>query len=156
MILLTELGFESKLYDGSATSADVTLTESGGVWTHTTAYGTWTIDNKTECEAATAKIRAANCYDVKFDPNLTAINDLKGKIVRLELVSSISGGSITESDTISYTIIGEGIEIALDTNNSNIIDASTTYTASNINGTLTTTKQSGDTFMVEVKETDRQ
>ena len=151
---LSELGFESKLYDGSATSADVTLTESGGVWTHTTAYGTWTIDNKTVCEAATAKIRAANCYDVEFAPNVAAINNIENKIVKLDLVTSISGGSVTESDTISYIIVGDDIQIALEDNNTNIIDASSATTFSNVDGTLTTTKQSGDTFEVEVKETD--
>ena len=143
-----------KLYDGSATSTDVTLTESGGVWTHITllmALGLLII--KEFCEAATSKIKAANCYDVKFEPDVAAINNIENKIVKLDLVTSISG-SATESDTISYIIVGEDIQIALDANNSNIIDASTTYTASNIDATLTSTKQSGDTFSVEVKETE--
>ena len=149
-----QVGFESKLYDDdSATSVNMTITLSGGVGTHTTDYGTWTIDNQRVCEAATTKIKAATCYDVKFTPDVAAINNIENKIVKLDLVTSISG-STTETDTLSYIISDENIQIDLDASNSNIIDASTTYTASNIDATLTSTKESSDTFSVEVKETE--
>ena len=128
------------------------MSETNGVWTHTTTYGTWTIDNQRVCEAATTKIKAANCYDVKFDPNLAAINNISNKIVKLDLKTSISGSN-AETDTISYIIVGEDIQIALDDNNTNIIDASSATTFSNVDSTLTTSKQSGDTFAIEVKET---
>ena len=59
MVPQTELVFKSKLYDGSATSTDMTLSPTSGEWTHDTTYGTWTINNQRVCEAATAKIRAA-------------------------------------------------------------------------------------------------
>ncbi len=150
---LSDLSFKSKLYNGSRTSEDVTLSETSGEWTHTTTYGTWTIDNQRACGESILGVNDANCYDVKFEPNLTAINSIKNKVVKIDLETTISG-STTETDTLSYIIVDEDIQIAIDDNNSNIIDASTTYTASNINSTLTSTKESDDTFSVEVKETE--
>ena len=154
---LSDLVFKSKLYDGSTAAEEATLMdeEAESAWanmekTHTTQYGRWVVGNQQACmSGANDYIGDANCYDVRFEPNLDNINKINSKIVKLDLEVSITG----ETDTISYIIVDEGISFKLDDNNSNIIKTTgSSPTIPDMDGTVTLTKQSGDTFDIEAKE----
>ena len=154
---LSDLVFKSKLYDGSTTAVEATLmdAEVESAWTnmektHTTDYGRWVVGNQLACmSGANDYIGDANCYDVRFEPNLDNINKINSKIVKLDLEVSITG----ETDTISYIIVDEGIKFELDNNNSNIIKATgSSPTIDDMDGTVTVTKRPTDTFTIETKQ----
>ena len=155
---LSDLVFKSKLYDGSATAVEATLMdeEAESLWTnmektHTTDYGRWVVGNQQACmPGANDYIGDANCYDVRFEPNLDNINKINSKIVKLDLEISISD----ETDTISYIIVDEGISFKLDDNDSNIIKTtSSSPTIDDMDGTVTVTKRPSDEFDIDTKQT---
>ena len=91
---------------------------------------------------------------MKFEPDAVAINALAGKIVRIELETTIATPS--ETDKLAFIIVGEGIRYTLDSGSNIIKDTGpmgTTQPIDDIDGTVTTIKQSTDTFTIVVKET---
>ena len=113
---VTDLVFKSKVYDNSTTAVEETLMDeevesdwTGMEKTHNTAYGKWIVGNLHDCGTVPQHMTQSKCYDVRFEPNLTAINQINGKIVKLDLETSITD----EVDTISLIITSEGSISAL-------------------------------------------
>ena len=154
----SSLVFKSKLYDNSTTAVEATLMDeevesdwNGMEKTHETDYGKWIVGNQQNCGTIAQHMTQSKCFDVRFEPDLTAINQINGKIVKLDLETSITD----ETDTISLIITSEGINFTLDDNNSNIIKTTgSSPSIDDIDGTVTVTKQPADTFEIEVKETN--
>ena len=154
---LSEISFKSKLYDGSANpTQDLPLAReelvsswSGMEWTATNNYGRWIVGTRSSCEDNT------NCFNVRFEPNETNIDEIADKAVRLVLETIITeSGSPTETKALTYNIVDDSLTIAEDTGHSSEIVARTVaLTYSDINGTATAFKGTGDTFDFEVAET---
>ena len=154
---LSEISFKSKLYDGSANpTQDLPLAReelvsswSGMEWTATNNYGRWIVGTRSSCEDNT------NCFNVRFEPNETNIDKIADKAVRLVLETIITeSGSPTETKALTYNIVDDSLTIAEDTGHSSEIVARTVaLTYSDINGTATAFKGTGDTFDFEVAET---
>ena len=134
---LSELSFKSKLFDESSTPVEADLTTSQSIlvtgWTGeelsaevikgTTSYGHWVVGNldSTTCAGGT------HCYDVRFIPNATNINNVIGKAIKIELdvLLTPSGQTTpTETDTISYVLNADSIGFSLVPGNSRHILAS--------------------------------
>ena len=89
---VSDLVFKSKLYNNSTTAIEATLMDeevepdwSGMEKTHSTDYGKWIVGNLQNCGTLPQHMTQSKCYDVRFEPDLTAINQINGKIVKLDL-----------------------------------------------------------------------
>ena len=159
---LSEISFKSKLYDGNANpTQDVALTRQdivpesagdwvGNEWVASNNYGRWIVGTKSSCADG------ANCFNVRFEPNETNIDDIADKAVRLELETVITGTPM-ETKALTYTIVGDNLALALtQSSDSEILVRSESATFADITGTATAFKGTGDTFSVEVSETNAQ
>ena len=156
---LSEISFKSKLFDGSSTATqDVPLTRQdlvptdagdwvGDEWTKENNYGVWIVGTKNSCADG------ANCFNVRFEPNETNIDEIADKTVRLELETVITG-SAPETKALTYTIVGDSLELALNQGSSSeIVVRTDNATIPDISGTATAFKEENDTFSVAVTET---
>ena len=117
---LNQLTFKSKLFDQSAIPTVQTLTQeeqvagwSGQEFTVETTYGRWIVGNQSTCKSS------KKCMNVRFVPNISAINGISGRVVKVALEISRSGNQ--EGNILSYIIDGSNVNFTLDQNNSNTI-----------------------------------
>ena len=119
-------------------------------WTAPTTYGRWIVGNRQTCETT------RHCYNVRFVPESDEISDIIDKNIKLELevIITESGQSPEIVETLSYTITGDKLEIALDSDSSTVIKASDGKTSyPDIGATATAFKGKNDTFSIVVTET---
>ena len=153
---LSDLSFMSKLYDGVATSVDAALLESDGSTnypdipdysdevTANTTYGRWIIGNQRDCGTD------VKCLDVRFEPDTTA--SIGNNIIKIELVITNSG--VAETDTLTYFIDGNSVNIALDSENVNTINSpATPIDIDDVAATATIFSRITDSFNIVVNET---
>ena len=155
----SEFSFVSKLYDDSATASEFTLVQSeeiaewsGMEWTAQTGYGQWFVGNPRICETD------KRCYDVRFVPDENAINEISGKTVKNDLEVIITeNGQVTETKTLTYSVVGSGVEFALEANESNVIRTPTGSSASSVDDSITGTvnifKNATHTYSIEASQT---
>ena len=152
------ISFVSKLYDGSASATEATLTELSGEWTADatigqTTYGEWIVNNQRACPNDSD----AMCFDVKFEPNSNGdeLKAISGKTVKLDLETIITSNSNEiEKDTLTYQVNGYNTSLALDTVDANQLTFSGgTTTFSDVTGTATIFKGTSDTISIDTKET---
>ena len=152
------LSFKSKLYDDvGATATEMTLVEeervgnwNGMEWTAPTTYGRWIVGNRQTCETN------RHCYNVRFVPESDEISDIIDKNIKLELevIITESGQSPETVETLTYTITGDKLEIALADGSSTVIKASDGRSAySDIGATTTAFKSKTDRFQIATNET---
>ena len=120
------------------------------VFKNQNSYGRWIVGNRRTCNTS------AFCYDIRFEPNSSNINNIAGRIVKLDLEIAItaSGQSTPEEiDRLSYIIGKNNLTLSLATNNSNIIKAPNSATTfADIDGNAVAFKNTTDEFRVEVME----
>ena len=151
---LADLAFKSKLYDGNATAVEAPLSpnQAGNEWTHLTAYGTWVVRNQTTCVAATAKIRRAACYEVRFEPSTTNsrvdLQAISNKTVKLDLEVAVG---TDETDILSYIVNGYDTTLDLTTPGSNQVFA-LTRAIDDVDGIATIHKKTNDDIKITTSE----
>ncbi len=151
---LADLSFKSKLYDGSTPvdEQDLNPNQAGDEWTYETAYGKWVVGSQTTCQAATTKIDAATCFDVRFEPsnNGAELQAISNKTVKLDL--EVNVGSM-ETDTLSYIVNGYDTTFDLTTPGSNQVFA-LTRAIDDVDGTATIhRRKTGDDIVIATSET---
>ena len=150
---LSDLSFKSKLYDGSATVDEQSLVanQAGDEWSYDTAYGKWVVRNQTTCETATTKVKAATCYDVRFEPSNSGaeLQAISNKTVKIDLEVNVG---TSETDTLTYIVNGYDTSLDLTTSGSEQVFA-LTNSIDDVDGTATIHKKTGDTLSIETIET---
>ena len=102
----TNFSYESNYYLGSNAVVTNALTEqevemdwTGMEWAYDTPYGQWIVGNVTDCDGI-------KCQDVKFEPDVTGLNGVSGKLVlELKITLTDSGsGMVEETDSLIYVL----------------------------------------------------
>ena len=159
---LANLSFKSQLYDNSETPVETTLTKSevesnwaGEEWTTLTPYGRWIIGNETPCTSTPGNNPGAKCFNVKFEPNDTALNTVTERNLKINLIVNESvNAEIIETDSLTYTFesyrsvtLSNGID-----ENSGIIILGSETSFADISGNTAIFKAKAETISIEAKE----
>ena len=160
----SNLQFKSQLFDNNTTAVEATLTReeriadwNGQEWTTNTTYGRWIVGNETDCSSEAGNSAGAKCYDVKFEPNDTALNAVSKKNIKVNLLSNeLFNSTAVDTQTLSYTFTSQTeTEISLGSGVSNtgaivVVGGETSF--STISRTATIYKESAHTLTVEAVE----
>ena len=120
----SNLQFKSQLFDNNTTAVEATLTReeriadwNGQEWTTNTTYGRWIVGNETDCSSEPGNSVGAKCYDVKFEPNDSALNALSKRNIKVSLLSNeLLNSTVVDTQTLSYTFTSQAdTEISLGT-----------------------------------------
>ena len=125
----SNLQFKSQLFDNNTTAVEappLTREEriadwNGQEWTTNTTYGRWIVGNETDCSSEAGNSAGAKCYDVKFEPNDSALNAVSNKNIKINLLSNeLFNSAVVDTQTLSYTFTSQtDTEISLGSGVSN-------------------------------------
>ena len=137
---------------------DLNLNWSGNLWAADTTYGRWLVGNQ---ETINPSAAFYYCYDVRFQPNASVLNNIGTNAVKLELNlthntrTNANLGTESETDILSYFVLGtdSNLTLALDSNSSNqitVVDG--TASLADVTSTATGKKLELDEFDIAVTE----
>ena len=152
---ITGFSYKSKIIRHSIATVEQTLTSTEEVaewagleYSIPTTYGKWIVGNQVTCDTT------ATCLDVRFEPDITAINGVTNEIIQVKLEVSSTALGKNEVDVLTYIIDGSSVAITLDENISATISASnTTAVINDITGSATIFGLSTDTLSIEATQT---
>ena len=118
----------------------------------------WIVGNETDCSSEVGNSAGAKCYDVKFEPNDSALNSVSKRNIKVSLLSNeLLNSTVVDTQTLDFTFTTQsesGISLGAgvtDSENITFLGSETSFPT--ISKTATIYKESSERIVVEAVET---